>query len=161
MTAGISRETWDKTVERYLQAPYCEYLKQRGDEVLFLSNYISAIRLSDESTYLLHPLFAMPYDTQKIAIELTDSAVRDFGDAIVFKDSDTLALINNNLLHIFEDSRYKVADPQKLQQIETLITVGKEKFYDKLRMRFQTTASPLPKPHPTADKFKNYMAKPM
>src|SRR3989338_10473289 len=100
MKAGISRETWDRTVERYMLAPYCEHSKSRGDEVLFLSNYISAVRLSDESTYLVHPLFAMPFDTKKIVIELTENAVKDYDDSVLFKDSNTLGLINNALLHL-------------------------------------------------------------
>ena len=159
MSAGISRETWEKTVERYQQAPYCEYLKQRGDEVLFLSNYITAVRLSDESTYVVHPLFMMPFDTKKIAIELTESAVKEYSDALLFGGSDQLALINNELLRIFEDSRYKVTDPEKLQRIESLVSVGKENFYSKMRMRFQTQASNLPLPHPSLDKVKQYLTK--
>ncbi|HIK00611.1 TPA: hypothetical protein H1016_03660 [archaeon] len=160
MTAGISRETWDRTVERYMLAPYCEHSKSRGDEVLFLSNYISAVRLSDESTYLVHPLFAMPFDTKKIVIELTENAVKDYDDSVLFKDSNTLGLINNALLHLFEDQRYYVTDSEKMQRIESLISVAKEKFYEKLRMSYQTQASPLPKPHPPAEKFKQYLTKP-
>lgn len=161
MTAGISRETWDKSVERYMQAPYCQYEKQRGDEVLFLSNYITAVRLSDESTYLIHPLYMMQFGTTKIAVELTENAVKEYEDAIVFKDSNSLALINDNLMHIFEDQRYVVSDVEKLKRVDALVAVAKEKFYTRLKNAYQTTASPLPKPHPSADKVKQYMARPV
>ena len=160
MTAGISRETWDRTVERYTQASYCQYGKTRGDEVIFLSNYITAVRLSDESTYLVHPLFAMQFGTTKIVVELTENAVKDYEDAIIFKDSNNLALINDEVMHMFEDQRYVVTDPEKLQRVESLVAVAKEKFYTKLKNAYQTQASPLPKPHPSPDKVKQCMARP-
>lgn len=161
MTAGISRETWERSVERYTQAPYCEYVKERGDETLFLSNYITAVRLSDESTYLVHPLYMMPYDTKKVVVELTESAVKDYANSLLFRDSNQLALINNDLIGIFNENKYKVSDPEKIKRIDALVSVGKERFYDKLKTKFQTVRSPLPLPHPEASKIKNYLPKPM
>lgn len=162
MTAGISRETWERSVERYSQAPYCEYVKDRGDEVIFLSKYITAVRLSDESTYLVHPLYLMQFDTHKIAVELTESATKDYDRYLFFKDSNQLALINNELMRIFDDSKYVVSDAEKLSRIERLVSVAKDGFYDKMKANFQTRASPLPKPHPIDPaKVRQYTAKPI
>ncbi len=157
MTAGISRETWDRSVERYMQASYCQYEKQRGDEVIYLSKYITAVRLSDESTYLVHPLFASSFNTTKVVAEVTENAVKEYEGAIIYKDSDSLGLINDDLMHIFEDQRYVVTDAEKMQRVASLVEVAKEHFLDKVRMGYQTHASPLPKPHPSADKVRNYM----
>ncbi len=158
MTAGISRETWDRSVERYKQASYCQYEQQRGDEIIYLSKYITAVRLSDESTYLVHPLYASSFNTTKIIAEVTESAAKEYDGAIIYKDSDSLALINDDLMHIFEDQRFVVTDAEKLQRVNSLVEVAKEHFYDKIRMSYQTQASPLPKPHPSADKVRNYIS---
>ncbi len=162
MTAGIARETWERSVERYTQAPYCEYAKERGDEVIFLSKYITAVRLSDESTYLVHPLYLMQFDTHKIIVELTESTVRDYEKPLFFRDSNQLALINDNLMRIFDDGKYVVKDAEKIARIERLVSVAKEGFYDKMKSSFQTQASPLPKPHPTDPaKVRQYISKPI
>ncbi len=157
MAAGISRETWERSVERYTQAPYCEYVKERGDEVLFLSKNITAVRLSDESTYLVHPLYMMQFDTHKIIVEVTENVLRDCGNDLIFKDSNQLALISDGLMRIFNENKYVLKDQEKINRIEQLVAVGKERFYDKIRTNYSSTASKLPVPHPSMDKIKNYM----
>ena len=162
MTAGISRETWERSVERYTQAPYCEYAKERGDEVIFLSKYITAVRLSDESTYLVHPLYMMQFDTHKIIVELNEAATKDYESDLIFRDSNQLALINDDLMSIFNDNKYIVKDQEKLSRLERLISVAKDSFYEKLKSNFQTRASPLPKPHPVDPaKVRQYTARPV
>ncbi len=153
MASVISRETWDKTVERFKIAPYCVYTKQRGDEAIFLSNYISAVRLSDESTYLIHPRYLMPFDQVKAIVEVNESVSSAYTDKLFFKDSGTIALINNDLLPVFDEDKFRVTDAEKAQRIESLISVAKETFYNKLREVFQTHASSLPLPHPSKDRL--------
>ena len=162
MTAAIARETWERSVERYNLAPYCEQVKERGDEVIFLSKYITAVRLSDESTYLVHPLYLTQFDTHKIIIELNEGALNDYEKQLLFRDSNQLALINDDLMRIFNDGKYVVKDAEKTARIERLVTVAKENFYEKMKANFQTRASPLPLPHPTDPaKVRQYIAKPI
>lgn len=147
MTTVNIDEVWKDTVERFRDAPFAAYYVGREGEALYLSKYAGAVRLNDGSMHITHPEFVGTFAKNRTAVEITADALGKHSDRLVFRDSNTFALISAQLDTVFQDTSVHVKDEETLNKLEALLQKGKEIALEKFRQTYQSKASGLPVPH--------------
>lgn len=145
-TVNIER-VWKDTVERYKDAPFSAYYVGREGEALYLSKYAGAVRLNDGSIYITHSEFVGTFVKNRTAIEMNPETLSKHSERLVFRDSNTFAIISVMLDNVFSDSSVHVKDPETLDKLEALLNKSKEIALEKFRQTYQSKASGLPVPH--------------